>query len=226
MKIITLLTAVLCVSQVWAVTFDADIPKDIQTQFESDLSLANQIQAKGQTPFHKEIFGEVSGASYKKFFETRIFSVGLDACGGGGAVAACVQPFFDPNKMWLTPNFVKASMPQIARVMIIYHEARHTEGENGNWSHDTCPTPFLDEQGHDIVGLISGIKLEGHAACDSTYKGSYGSSTVMIKNIAKFCSNCSDKVKMDAELWASDQLNRIDKPAVKKAMMADFASSK
>jgi hypothetical protein len=224
MKTIAFLSALFCASQLWAVSFDSDIPKDIQKQFNEDLALANQVKASGKTPFHQEIFGDVSGANYKKFFEDRITSVGMDACGGGGGVAACVQPFFDPNKMWLTPNFIKASMPQIARVMIIYHEARHTESQHGNWGHDNCPTPFLDEQGHDIVGLISGMKLEGMPACDSTYLGSYGSSTVMIKNIAKFCSNCSDKVKMDAELWASDQLNRIDKPSVKKAMIADFAT--
>lgn len=224
MKKMILIAALLCTSQLWALSFDADVTKEIKTQFTNDLALANQIQSSGQTPFHKEIYGSVSGASYKKFFEDRITEVGLDACGGGGSVAACVQPFFSPNKMWLTPNFVKASAPQIARVMIIYHEARHTESQHGNWSHDNCPTPFLDEQGHDIVGLISGAKLEGLAACDSTYLGSYGSSTVMVKNIAKFCTNCSDKVKLDAEIWASDQLNRIDRPSVKKAMIADFAT--
>lgn len=125
--------------------------------------------------------------------------------------------------MWLTPNFVKFNMPQIARIMVIYHEARHTEAENGHWSHDYCPTPFLDENGQDIKGMYSGMKLEGEPACDSTYKGSYGSSTIMLKNIAKYCTNCSDKLKMDADIIVADQLNRIDVPSVKNAMKADFA---
>jgi hypothetical protein len=125
--------------------------------------------------------------------------------------------------MWLTENFTKFNMPQVARMMVIFHEARHTEAAHNFWSHDYCPTPFLDENGNDIKGLYSGAKLEGQPACDSTPYGSYGSSTIMLKNMAKYCTNCSEKTKMDAELIVADQINRIDKPAVKQAMKADFA---
>jgi len=43
-----------------------------------------------------------------------------------------------------------------------------------------------------------------------------------LKNVAKNCDNCGDKVKMDADLYATDQLGRIDRADVKKAMLADF----
>ena len=89
--------------------------------------------------------------------------------------------------------------------------------------HDTCPRPFLDANGKDMTSIWTGAKLEGQPACDSTYQGSYGSSTIMLKNVAKFCTNCSDKVKMDADIYANDQLGRIDRPNVKKAMQDDFA---
>ncbi len=224
MKLKTLLAATLlmCTFQAYAVSFDSDVPAAIQTQMSQDLVFMNQIKGSNQTPFHKDIYGAVDGANYQKFFETHITSVGLDACGGGAAVA-CVQPFFDPNKMWLTENFIKFSHPQVARMMVVYHEARHAESDKGNWGHDTCPTPFLDDQGHNKTSIWTGASLAGQPACDSTHLGSYGSSTIMLKNISKFCSNCADKVKMDADIYATDQLGRIDRPDVKKAMLADFA---
>lgn len=204
-----------------ALTFDKSVPADIKTQMLADLQFMNGIQGNGLTKFHKEIFGDVDGNVYKNFFETHVKSIGMNSCGGGNAVA-CVIPFFDPSKMWLTNNFIKFSHPQVARMMVVYHESRHTESGNGNWGHDTCPTPFVDDQGKEMTSIWTGAKLAGEPACDSTYKGSYGSSTILLKNISKFCANCSEKVKMDADIYATDQLGRIDRADVKKAMLADF----
>lgn len=221
-QLITILfVSVAATSSFAALKFDSDVPKNIQTQMVEDLAFMNQVTGTAQTPFHKEIFTAVDGKAYQTFFESRIFSVGVDACGGGAAVA-CVQPFFDPNKMWLTENFIKFSHPQVARVMVVYHEARHSETKNGNWMHANCPRPFLDANGKDMVSIWTGAKLEGQPACDAKYQGSYGSSTIMLKNISKYCTNCNDKVKMDADIYAMDQLNRISKPAVKQQMLADF----
>lgn len=211
----------LSASQALALKFDADVPGNIKTQIIDDLKFMSTIEGKKQTPMHEKVFGKLSGDAYKKFFETRIFEVGVDACGGGAAVA-CVMPFFNENKMWLTKNFINFSHPQIARLMVVYHEARHSEGHQGNWMHAKCPTPFRDENGQDMKSIWTGAPLAGEAACDVTPYGSYGSSTIMLKNISKHCTNCSDKVKMDADMYAQDQLGRISKPDVKKAMIADF----
>ncbi|MBK7962000.1 MAG: hypothetical protein IPK04_12855 [Bdellovibrionales bacterium] len=208
-----------------SVVFDSNVPKDIQAQMLNDLTFMAELQGSNQTAFHKQIFGDFSGNSYKNFFETRVRKIGMNACGGGNAVA-CVIPFLASNKMFLTNNFVKFSHPQIARMMVVYHEARHTESQQGNWAHDTCPTPFLDEQGHDKKSIWTGAILEGEAACDSTAFGSYGSSTILLKNVTKFCANCSDKVKMDADIYAIDQLGRINRDDVKKSMIADFNGNK
>ncbi len=223
MKAVLFLAGVLLSISAQALKFDADVPAAIQTQMLSDLKFMSELTGEKQTPFHQQIFGGIEGVKYKAFFETRITSVGVDACGGGAAVA-CVQPFFDPNKMWLTTNFINFSHPEIARLMVVYHEARHSETQNGNWGHATCPRPFKDEAGKDKVSIWTGAKLEGQPACDSSYKGSYGSSTIMLKNISKFCTNCSDKVKMDSNIYASDQIGRITKADVKQAMLKDFES--
>jgi hypothetical protein len=224
MKSLLLAASLFLAIQAHALTFDQDVPKAIQDQMVGDLAFIAQVTGSGATPFHKTIYGQVDGPTYQKFFESHIYSLGLDSCGGGAAVA-CVQPFLDPNKMWLTDNFIKFSHPQVARTMVVFHEARHSETKSGNWMHDMCPRPFLDANGKDMVSIWTGAKLEAQPACDSTQLGSYGSSTIMLKNISRFCSNCSDKVKMDADIYAMDQLNRIDRPDVKKAMLADFATN-
>jgi hypothetical protein len=204
-----------------ALTYDSDVPAAIKTQMIADLDFMAQLQGTKQTPFHQQIYGPLAGSSYKSFFESHVTSVGLNSCGSANAVA-CVIPFQAPTKMWLTQNFIKFSHPQIARMMVVYHEARHTERQNGNWGHDYCPTPFVDENGKEILSIWTGAVLAGQPACDSTAFGSYGSSTILLKNVGKFCTNCTDKVKMDADMYAVDQLKRIDDPAVKQTMLNDF----
>ena len=204
-------------------TFDADVPAAIQKQMLADLAFIYGLKGGKGTPLHQRIFGAMDGGAYKKFFESRVSGIGMDGCGNGNAVA-CVIPFRNPSKMWLTQNFIKFSHPQVSRMMVVFHEARHTETRNGNWPHATCPTPFLDENGKDMKSIWTGAMLEGEPACDETPLGSYGSSTIMLKNIAKSCTNCTDKVKMDADLYADDQMGRIIDDGARKQMQDDFAN--
>lgn len=208
--------------QAFALNFDTDVPANIKSQMLDDLHFVSQIEGTQQSPFHQQIFGAVSGLRYTQFFESHITSVGMDSCGGGAAVA-CVMPFLG-KKMWLTDNFVNFSHPQIARLMVVFHEARHTESSQGNWAHQRCPRPFLDENGRDKVSIWTGAKLEGESACDRTAFGSYGSSTIMLKNISLHCSNCNEKVRMDADIYVADQLGRITSANVKQSMLDDFAT--
>lgn len=192
----------------FAYTFDNDVPADIQKQMTEDFSFIGSIQGNGASALHQQIFGQVDGATYQKFFTDRVTAVGLNSCGNGGAVA-CVIPMIDSSKIWLTQNYIKFSHPQIARLMVVFHESRHTEDANSNWPHATCPTPFLDKNGNDMKSIWTGLALQGQPACDVTPFGSYGSSMIMLKNVQKFCSNCTDKVKMDAGIYADDQFGRV-----------------
>ena len=197
-----------------AFTFDQDVPATVQTQMTQDLNFIKTIQSHTQSDLHKEIFGAVSGDSYDHFFNSRVTAVGLNSCGDSNAVA-CVIPFFDSSKMWLTKNYLKFNHPQVARMMVVFHESRHTETDNGNWSHATCPSPFLGVDHKPIHSIWTGADLADQPACDETPLGSYGSSMIMLKNISKYCTNCTDKVKMDAGIYADDQFKRIiDKKAV------------
>jgi len=204
-----------------ACAIDADVPQDIQAQLAQDMSFMETVNGAEASALHKKIFGPVNGVNYVKFFESRVKSIGINGCGSGNAVA-CVQPYADPSKMWLTQNYIKFSHPQIARLMVVFHESRHTETQNGNWHHATCPTPFVDAQGNEIKSIWTGSSLAGEPACDSTPFGSYGSSMILLKNIQKFCTTCTGKVRMDAGIYADDQFKRIISPKAIAAIKADL----
>ena len=204
--------------------FDASVQPELKKQILEDFAFIQSIRSTNATPMHQKVFGDVDGSNYFSWFNKRVFNVGLDNCGSSSAVACVIVMY--PNKIWMTPNYTKFSHPQIARLSVIYHEARHTEEENGNWSHANCPVPFKDAQGHDVRSIWTGSILEGHPACDITAYGSYGSATIFLKNIGKYCTSCSQKVKADADLYGSDQLGRIIDSNAKKNMIADFASSR
>lgn len=201
--------------------FDTNVPQNIQDQMVADLEFIKTIQSSTQSDLHKQIFGAVNGADYYRFFDSRVTLIGMNECGGGNAVA-CVIPLFGSSKMWLTQNFVKFSHPQISRMMVVFHEARHTERANSNWPHANCPTPFLDENGQPIKSIWTGSDLAGQAACDSTPFGSYGSSMIMLKNVSKFCTSCTDKVKMDAGIYADDQFKRVTHAGAKQKIIDDL----
>jgi hypothetical protein len=208
MKLLIFISALFFGVHGLAYTFERDVPANIKNQFVDDMSFMSSIQGTQVSALHKKIFGDLNGSLYQTFFENRVKTVGMDDCGSPNAVA-CVIPWLGSNRIWLTQNFVKFSHPQISRLMVVYHEARHTEVNNGNWSHATCPVPFLDKNGQPKKSIWTGAPLAGEPACDVTPYGSYGSSMILLKNISKFCTNCNEKVKMDASLYADDQFGRV-----------------
>jgi len=213
---------VLALSQIaCGLQFDTAVPEEVKNQIVQDLGYMAAIEGKGVSPLHKEIFGEVKGEAYEQFIQTRVKRVGMNGCGNANAVA-CVIPLLSTTKIFLTQNYVKFSHPFIAKMMVVYHEARHTERANGFWSHADCPVPFVDSHGKDVTSIWTGAALQGEPACDETPYGSYGSSLILLKNIAQFCTSCTEKVKMDAGMYADDQLIRIIDEEAKTAIHNDL----
>jgi len=205
----------------WALSFDSDVPAKLKEQIQQDLGFMNGLKMSDGSSLHTKIFGKAGGASYQKFFESHVLSIGLNDCGSAKAVA-CVIPFMDNTKMWLTQNYTQFDHPQVARLMIIYHEARHTERKSSYWGHATCPEPFKDADGSDMKSIWTGATLAGEPACDVTPLGSYGSSLILLKNVSKFCTSCTDKVKMDAGMYADDQFKRIIDPSARTEIQKDL----
>lgn len=204
----------------FAYEFDSNVPSDIRQQTIDDLNFMKSITSDETSALHQQIFGNVDGAVYTKFFEDRVLKIGMNSCGSSSAVA-CVIPWYG-KKIWFTQNYIKFQHPQISRMMVVYHEARHTESENGNWSHADCPVPFLDENGENMKSIWTGAELAGKPACDITPEGSYGSSMIMLKNISKFCTSCNEKVKLDAGIYADDQFARVVDAGAREAIINDL----
>jgi hypothetical protein len=201
--------------------FDSNVSRSIRSQLTQDLALVETIESERASDLHIKIFGSVSGTTYISYFNSRVEKIGKDRCKDKNAVA-CVIPKVDSTKIWLTENYVKLNQPQMGRIMTLFHEARHTENEYANWPHSTCPDPFLNSQGNPIKSIFTGALLAGERACDETPYGSYGTAVVMLKNIYKFCTNCTAKVKMDAGIYADDQLNRISEDHANQALRDDL----
>ena len=199
--------------------YDANVAPAVKQQMEDDIVFINSITGAKTTPLYNQIFGKMDGATLTNWLLSRVKAVGYEER-NDGAVAYVM--LLMPWKMWLTQNFVQFSHPAIARLMIVYHEARHTEIKSGGNPHATCPTPFQNEKGEDMKSIWTGRLLQGEPACDSTPFGSYGSSTILLKNVAMNCDSCSEKVKMDAEIYATDQMGRITNPKAKEQMNKDF----
>ena len=221
-KLIVLFIAIVTATagKAFAYTFDPQVPADVRKQMTEDLLFVTTLNGSETSPLHQKIFGPLTGATYQKFFESRIEEIGLNSCGSPNAVA-CVISWYG-KKMFITQNYIKFSHPAIARLMVIFHEARHTEIQNGSWSHANCPVPFRDAAGNDHKSIWTGAQLAGQPACDITPEGSYGSSMIMLKNISKFCNNCGEKVKMDAGIYADDQFIRVTKQSARDAITADL----
>lgn len=220
-KIVAALTAFFISYTAFGYSFDPKLPKDVANQIRQDLEWMATVQGDQVSQLHQGIFGAMNGSGYKNWFETRVTYIGYNSCGGGNAVA-CVIPFMGSSKMWITDNYIKFSHPQVSRLMVVYHEARHTETRNRNWPHANCPDPFLDENGNEKKSIWTGAPLAGEPACDTTPQGSYGSSMILLKNISKFCGNCSEKVKMDAGIYADDQFGRVISDSARKAIQDDL----
>lgn len=216
-------TSVSTITPLSVPTFSSSVPKDVVDETMADFKFVQEIKGTDGTPIYRKIFGSaVDGANLNTFFSDRIASFDMDNCGGGTAVAACVQPMINSHVMWLTQNYVTFKIPQIYRISIIFHESRHTEDDHGNWEHADCPTPYLDDTGANVRGIISGTLLEGKPACDTTAYGAYGLEAVLLKNVEMYCSNCSEKMKLDGKLFGEDTFKRIIDKKASAALRKDL----
>lgn len=222
MKVVLALLAFCFSNFAMALEFDSDVPATVKSQMIEDLKLVGSFQGDSASEIYKRIFEiqTMTGSNLVTFFNSHVEEVGMDSCGGGPSVAACV--YGASSKMWLTPNFVKNNIPQIYRISMIFHEARHTESYNWGWGHATCPTPYRDEKGQDIVGIISGAKMAGQPACDNTVMGSYGLQAVLLKNVEKHCDNCTEKLKQDGQLFGDDTIKRISNLSERQKIREDL----
>lgn len=190
-------------------SFDANVPADVKAGMLRNLALLGAIRSPKQSRLHQEVFGAMDGPTYLRWLGERIKAVGYDPDDDRPGVAGYAPT--SSGRIYFTRNFIRLDMPQIIRISFLVHEARHKEAEHGHWLHVECPTPFLDGEGRPIRARISQVLLEGKPACDVTPLGAYGVDVIFLGNVWRNCpaGACTDKTRLDAELFAKDELQRI-----------------
>jgi len=202
-------------AQASGIQFDATVSEGLRNQVKGDLALMDGIRMSRSSRLHDEIFGIPNRGMHLDWFTSRVSFFGFSDCGGSGGAVACVQ-VRNTRKIWVTRNYVEIEHPQIARIMTLFHEARHTEAENRNWPHSRCPLFFKEKS------IWTGKSLNWHYACDRTEYGSYSSASVLLNNVSRFCVNCTDKLKLDATIYSKDQAKRITKRSAWVKLMRDL----
>lgn len=215
------LSALLLSAPAFALKYESDVPPDVQKVLKTDLEWMKTVKGTDRSKRHAKIYGDVAGADYLKFFNDRIDTIGY-AGDMGDSVMAYVQPF-DPHTMYLTSNITKYNTPQAWRMATLWHESRHSESENGNWSHVNCPKDIKDTHGNPLVGPLSGKPLANQPACDDVADGAYGATGTMFGNLARYCTDaCGEKFKADAEIIFQDGINRLVNDDLREELAHDL----
>src|ERR1700722_2322020 len=95
MKVVVILAVLMLCSAVSSIssafTYDNNVPDPIKQQMDADLAFMKTLQGQGASPLHQQIYGQIDGAAYDHFFQSRVTAVGMNSCGSPNAVA-CVIP--------------------------------------------------------------------------------------------------------------------------------------
>ena len=204
--------------------YDRAVSEPTRIQLESDLENYFSMRGANPSPLFREIFGSFDRRASARWFFSRVRFVGENLCMDESAVA-CVLSAWD-NWIFLSPNYTRYDHPRVARLMVLFHEARHTERENRFWPHARCPKNFTDEKGRPVRSIWTGAELAGESACDLETFGSYGVSAILLLNIAYRCDNCSAEDRREAEIYGLDQLRRITWKPARERIVNDLELSR
>lgn len=222
-SIVAILISVFLPYKSLALTIDANIPLEVRHLLLNDLEFLKTIKGDGATHLNELVFGngQMNGQAYYRFFSERVKAIGYDNSTQKRGVAYSAVFEGRRSKLWITKAYTSEKYPRILRLSILMHEARHCE-EDSSWFHSKCPNPFLDEKGHDVV-TYSGKPLAGkEVLCDADEHGSYGVQVIFLKNVEKYCTNCSSDEEKQAGIWAYENFKHIAKPQSRKNLIMDF----
>lgn len=206
-----LVSLVLWASSAWGLSYEPSVPPQLAQRIRADLGFVELIRGGPATPLHRKVFGETLGTDDLIWFENRVERIGYTHAIGEQRGTTAYNDSADGQRhhIVVTDWFARPDMPQIARISILFHEARHSEESGAYWPHRKCPKPFRDANGREMRSSYTGLPLAGEYACDATALGAYGVSVIMLMNLAHSCQNCNEKVRNDAAFYAADQLQRL-----------------
>lgn len=222
-SIVAILISVFLPYKSLALTIDENIPLDVRQILLGDLEFLKAITGDNATHLHELVFGKghIHGQAYYRFLNERVKAIGYDNSAQKRGVAYSAVFEGRRSKLWITKAYTSEKYPRILRLSVLLHEARHCE-KDSSWLHSKCPIPFLDEKGHDVV-TYSGKPLAGkEVLCDADEHGSYGVQVLFLKNVEKYCANCSSDEKNQAGAWAYENFKHIAKPQARQNLIMDF----
>ena len=205
---------------VHAVEISADMPAELRRSLTEALFFLEAIQggAAIESPLHRELFGEIRGADYIAFIDSNVREIIPGECDAPPKGCKVLARTYGPDQIQVTPSFSRVDVARRAAVLL--HEARHFSLPD-HGGHVACPTPFLDEEGRDIVNVLTREPLAGLDVCDAGANGSYGLEYVFLTNFARGCSNCSKEIKSKARFWAEQAFYRINDEEARTALRQD-----
>lgn len=190
----------------WAPVFAGDqssvqFSRAIQL-FKVDVDHLTLLQIKAKTPLFERFFGATGSQGILNYISSLVKNLSWLENPPEGVIAAASDGI-----MFLTEGYIDSSMPQIGRWGVLIHESRHLVG--GGWPHTWCPSPY-----YFVLGLssyrIPELDQLSVAACDESEMGAYGIQYTFLRAVAESCSNCTDKVIMDARFFSDiDGMIRI-----------------
>lgn len=185
--------------------------------YQMDVSALSQVRIKSKASLFKSFFGSSDSSGIQRFITTRVKNIGYSSQVPEGVLAAAGE-----GVMFLTPAYHASDSPQVSRLAVVVHEARHLD--QSPWAHVWCPSPYYFTLGSRAyrVPELEHVPIQ---ACDDTEYGAYGVQYTFLRAIGESCSNCTDKVKMDARLFSDvDGMVRITDPKA-AARLLEGASS-
>jgi len=175
-----------------------DVPPEMERLHRSDIEFLYGLRASKQSEIHRKFFGGPDGRAYEDFLRARVRFIGISDCGNPNS-AACAEGIFADSTIWLTKSYMKPSLPQVLRAQIMLHERMHLDLRI---EHEDCPADY------PLASKIFG-PLAKFPSCDKDENGSFGPGVAMLYQVARNCTNCSEKVKADALYYADEYLKHI-----------------
>ena len=195
------------------------MPPAFQTILKGDFLYLTEMQGAEASPAHKEIFhsDKISGAAYCQFIQSNnIKRISYDPKMSLGE--NCYYSIFT-DEIFVGDQYFHTS--RVQRLSSLFHEASHATVP----THTYCPSPFLDEKGEIVRGVVSKVDLSGLKACDEKGDGAYGVEAVWLSAVATSCTSCGYDMRQEAALLVPYSLIRILDPLARESLIQKLKPS-
>jgi len=195
------------------------LPGPLRRQADSDLAFARTLRGPDASPLHRKLFGDspLDGGLYEAFFKARVTHLR-----GAGVLTGCADAIACHGAMKtvrLTERYADPRLPQIVRLSLLLHEARHSD--DGSYDHFTCSSKLQGPDGRPLRSPYLDVEVGGLRACDEDPLGAYGVQIVMLRNVQRFCETCEPEVKAEARRYADFLMNLVVSEEARRELASD-----